>query len=75
MKKLLIPLLFVSTPVLAGQWDDHVPASVYANELMTRGARENPIPTYTPPMPETEHYYQRRTPDGDVSREWLRKLD
>ena len=75
MKKLLIPLLFVSTTILAGPYDNDVPASVYANELMTRTARENPIPIYEPKPPEVEHPYQFRSNDGNVTRGWMRKLD
>lgn len=74
MKKILIPLLFVSTPVLAGPYDNDYTATDYKADIIMENARK-PMPVYTPPMPETEHYYQFRTPEGDVSRGWMRRLD
>lgn len=75
MKKLIIPLLFVSTPVFAGCPDSLPGCSSEAvnNSIMENS--KNQMPIYEPPMPETEHYYQYRTPEGDVSRGWQRKLD
>lgn len=75
MKKLIIPLLFVSTPVFAGCPDSLPNCSSEANSNSFLQNSNKQLDYYTPPMPETEHYYQYRTPEGDVSRGWMRKLD
>jgi len=75
MKKLLIPLLFVSTPVLAGPYDNEYKSSDYVADIIMNNARNNPIPIYEPKPPEVEHPYQFRSNDGNVTRGWMRKLD
>lgn len=79
MKKLIMSLIFVSTPVLAGDYSDY---DRYVEDMYQihsyygkRISNLDPVPLPEPTLPEPRHYYQRTDPYGNTTYEYLKRMD